>query len=272
MSTIDPYRKTDTLDDSLLEVLVARLEARGKHPYFMEMLREYLDAMHIDEAQHVLDMGSGTGVASRFIAHRPDFAGRITGIDLSPYLTQVAEQLAIEERVAERIEFRAGGIRDHGFSDGMFDAVIAHTLMSHVADPMATLMEAARVVKPGGTVGIFDGDYASTAFGHEDSGKSQTYDEAIINAVVTNPRVMRQMPRMLRKAGLELVAAFPHVIADIGKADFWQPAIVLFRQLIPKAGTMTEREANTLVDGLLNASNEDVFFGVTNFYSYVAKR
>lgn len=272
MSTIDPYRKTDTLDDSLLKVLVTRLEARGKHPYFMKILQEYLDAMHIDEAQKVLDMGCGTGVASRFIAHRPAFAGRITGIDLSPYLTQVAEHLAIEEGVAERVEFRAGDTRSLDFSDGIFDAVVAHTLVSHVDDPLATLMEAARVVKPGGIVGIFDGDYASTAFGHEDSAKSLTYDEAIINAVVTNPRVMRQMPRMLQAARLELVAAFPHIIVDIGKADFWQPAIALFRQLIPTAGTMTEIEANTLVDGLLSASKEDVFFGATNFYSYVAKR
>ena len=71
MSTIDPYRKTNKLDDTLLKVLVTRLEARGKHPYFIKILQEYLDAMHIDEAQKVLDMGCGTGVASRSIAHRP---------------------------------------------------------------------------------------------------------------------------------------------------------------------------------------------------------
>jgi ubiquinone/menaquinone biosynthesis C-methylase UbiE len=234
--------------------------------------KKYLDAMHIDEAQKVLDMGCGTGVASRSIAHRPAFAGRITGIDLSPYLTQVAEHLAIKEGVAERVEFRAGDTRSLDFSDGIFDAVVAHTLVSHVDDPLATLMEAARVVKPGGIVGIFDGDYASTAFGHEDSAKSQTYDEAIINAVVTNPRVMRQMPRMLRAARLELVAAFPHVLADIGKANFWQPAIALFRQLIPTAGQMTEEDTNTMIDALLNASKKGVFFGVSNFYSYIAKR
>jgi ubiquinone/menaquinone biosynthesis C-methylase UbiE len=145
-------------------------------------------------------------------------------------------------------------------------------LVSHVDDPLATLMEAARVVKPGGIVGIFDGGYASTAFGHEDSAKSQTYDEAIINAVVTNPRVMRQMPRMLRAARLERVAAFPHVLADIGKANFWQPAIALFRQLIPTAGQMTEEDTNTMIDALLNASKKGVFFGVSNFYSYIAKR
>jgi hypothetical protein len=128
------------------------------------------------------------------------------------------------------------------------------------------------VVKPDEIVGIFDGDYASTAFGHADSAKSPIYDEAIINAVVTNPQVMRQMPMMLRAAGLELVAAFPHVLVDIAKADFWQPAISLFRQLIPTAGQMTEKNANIMLDALLSASKEGVLFGVSNFYSYIAKR
>ena len=45
MSTTDPYGKTDRLDETSLEVIVARLEARGKHPFFDRMLREYLDAM-----------------------------------------------------------------------------------------------------------------------------------------------------------------------------------------------------------------------------------
>ncbi len=85
MSTTDPYSKTDRLDETSLEVIVARLEARGKHPFFDRMLREYLDAMEIDAAETVLDMGCGTGVAARAIARRPDFTGTVLGIDLGPY-------------------------------------------------------------------------------------------------------------------------------------------------------------------------------------------
>jgi hypothetical protein len=51
-------------------------------------------------------------------------------------------------------------------------------------------------------VGIFDGDYASITFGHEDPARGKAYDEAFIDAIVTSPRVMRQMPRLLREAGL----------------------------------------------------------------------
>jgi hypothetical protein len=35
---------------------------------------------------------------------------------------------------------------------------------------------------------------------------------------------------------------------------------------------MSESDANTLADALLKASDEGVFFGASNYYSYVAKR
>jgi len=81
MGTVDVYRITDELDDATLDVLVTRLEVRGKHPRFGQMMREYFDAMAIDSAGSVLDLGCGTGVASRAIARRAGFSGRVTGID-----------------------------------------------------------------------------------------------------------------------------------------------------------------------------------------------
>ena len=233
MSVADPFGMTDKLDDTLLQVIITRLEARAKHPVFAKMLQEYLDVMHIDVAHTVLDMGCGTGVSTRTIARRPRFAGRIIGVDLSPALAEAARRLAREEGLADRVEFRAGDTRSLDLPDGSFDVVIAHTLVSHVDNPLAVIKEAARVVKPGGMVGIFDGDYASLTFSHEDPAKGQVYDQALINAVVTSPRVMRQMPRLLREAGLELVVSLPYVLAEIGKADFWVSAIEsLIRKLL----------------------------------------
>jgi ubiquinone/menaquinone biosynthesis C-methylase UbiE len=272
MSPTDPYGRTDKLADSLLEVLVARLEARGKHPFFEKMLTEYLDVMQIDKARSVLDIGCGTGVATRALLRRPGFTGKVIGIDLSPYLVEVATRLAAEEGSGGRVEFRAGDTRSLDVPTGSFDAVIAHTLVSHVDNPLAVLKEAARVMKSGGQIGIFDGDYASLTFGHPDSAQAKAADEAIIDAIVTSPRVMREMPRLLHAAGLTLTASRSYVLAEIGKADFWLPAIASFRRLIPAAGIMTEGAANALADALVKASDEGTFFGASNYYSYVATR
>lgn len=130
MTPVDPYSMTNKLDDALIKVVVARLEARGKHPMFARMLQDYLDAMQIDTAKTVLDMGCGTGVAARAIARRPRFAGTVTGIDLSPSLAATAQDLAAEEGLAGRVEFRAGDTRSLDVADAAFDAVVAHTLVS----------------------------------------------------------------------------------------------------------------------------------------------
>jgi ubiquinone/menaquinone biosynthesis C-methylase UbiE len=272
MKPSDPYAVTDKLDDSLLQVIVTRLETRGKHPVFDGMLREYLDAMQIDTAKLVLDIGCGTGVAARAIASRPGFSGRVLGIDLSEVLARTASQLAADEGLGDRTEFRAGDSRKLELTDGVFDALVAHTLLSHIDDPMVVVREAARLVRSGGMIGIFDGDYESMTFGHADPAKGKAYDNTVVSGVATSPRVMRQMPRLLQAAGLQLVATFPYIVAEVGKADFWAPAIESFRRLLPKSGVMTEQEADAWAEGLRIDSVDGVFFGASNFYGYVARR
>jgi ubiquinone/menaquinone biosynthesis C-methylase UbiE len=272
MATVDVYRITDQLDDPTLAAVAARLEARGKHPRFIEMMHEYLEAMGIDSAASVLDLGCGTGVASRAIAHRKGFAGRVTGIDRSPYLTAAAKRFATDEGVTGRVEFRTGDSQSLKLPDAAFDAVVAHTLISHVEDPRAVMREIARIVRPGGRIGIFDGDYASLTYGTDDPAQGKATDELIVNALVTNPRVMREMPQLLKDAGLVLEAAFAHVVADIGKADFFAPGLQSLLRVLPRSGAMSESEARGWVNAMLRRSEEGTYFGASNFYSYVAKR
>ena len=172
---------------------------------------------------------------------------------------ETAARLAAEEGVGGSIEFRAGDTRGLELADGAFDAVVAHTLLSHVDDPPAVIREAARVVRPGGMLGFFDGDFASLTFGHADPVQGRAYDEAAIGAVFTSPRVMRQMPRLLRAAGLDLVAFFPYVIAEAGKADYWLPAIESFRKLVPQGGGMSAPEAEAWADTLRRNSDAACF-------------
>ena len=270
--TADPFGRTHELDDGTLEALVVRFEARGKHPHFSRMLREYLAAMDIAPTARVLDIGCGTGLAARAVARGPGFAGTIIGIDLSGYLVAAAARLAGEEGIGERLEFRTGDASHLEFSDESFDAVVAHTLLSHVDDPLSVLEEAARVVRPGGTVGIFDGDYASLTFGHPDPEKGKAYDETLTRALVTNPRVMRQLPRLLHTAGLELLASFPYVLSEAGAATFWSSAIEAYSRLLPKSGAMSDMETDAWAASLRADSEAHVFFGSCNYYAYVARR
>lgn len=268
----DVYGNTDKLEKPVLDVIVTRLEERGQHPRFTEMMHEYFDVMQLSEAQTVLDIGCGTGVATRALAQRSDFQGKITGIDLSDHLIDVAKQLAKDDNVGNKIDFQVGDTRGLNIPDNSFDVVIAHTLLSHVDDCHTAVDEMARVVKPQGYVAIFDGDYASLTFGHPDPEEGKRIDDLIISAVITQPRVMRQMPRILKNAGLDLSTSFAHVLSEMGEANFWASSVNSFRNLLPTVGVMTKEEATTWADERMKDSDEGVFFGSSNYLTYVARK
>jgi ubiquinone/menaquinone biosynthesis C-methylase UbiE len=269
---IDPYGRTRELGEPALAAMVARLEQRGGHPSFAGMLHAYLDRLPLASARSVLDLGCGTGVAARAVASRTEFAGRIVGIDLSPHMVAAARRLAHEEGLAERITFQIGDSQALEEADAACDVVIAHTLMSHVPAPDAVLAEAARVVRPGGTVAIFDIDPASLTFGTEDPEYGQRMERAIGDALLANPRLMRAMPLLLRRAGLELVGSLAWVIAEVGRGDFWLGALDSFLVLVPEAGALSVDEIQGFVDAQRRASAEGTFFAAANYYAYLAKR
>lgn len=144
--------------------------------------------------------------------------------------------------------------------------------MSHVEEPLKIVEEAGRVVKPGGLIAVFDGDYASMTFALDDPARATWYDEALINALVTSPRVMRQVPRLIRRADLEMIWMFPYVMAEAGEANFWLSAIDAYEMLAPRSGQMTGAEATRWADELREASDRGVFFGASNYYTYIARR
>ena len=112
--------------------MVERLEARATPLTFVAMLDEYLDAMGIDQADRVIDLGCGTGVGNRAILRRPRFQGSVLGVDLSPHLVEVARHHAQADGTADRAEFRACDTTSLDVGDASFDAAIAQTLLSHV--------------------------------------------------------------------------------------------------------------------------------------------
>src|SRR6187431_958794 len=120
MPTNDIFARTDTLDSQVLDVMVTRLEARGQHPSFRNMLHDYLEVMAIDSAHMVLDLGCGTGLAARTIALRPAFTGTVVGVDRSAYLLNAAQRLAQQAGVASRISFQIGDTHRLELPDATF--------------------------------------------------------------------------------------------------------------------------------------------------------
>ena len=203
---------------------------------------------------------------------REGFEGRVIGIEQSPVFVEVAQRLADEEGVGERTEFRVGDAHALDLADASVDAVVAHTTMSHVTDPLRVLKEAARVLRPGGAFAAFDGDYASWTFGSSDHAMAKEMEDALLAAVVSKPRVMRDMPRLLRDAGLRLVDVDAHVYADVGQSAFFLGAAESYAPLVARSGLVPADRVDAWLAELRSASEDGEFFAACNYYAYIATR
>ena len=150
--------------------------------------------------------------------------------------------------------------------------VILHTLISHVDDPGRVLSEARRVLRPGGTIAIFDGDYASLTFAHPDPELAVAVEEGIKQVMVANPRVMRDLPRLLDAADLELLDAQGTVYADIGTGAFWANAAEAYAGVLGRSGLLPTEVVEGWRTDQADALARRVFFGASVYYTYLARR
>ncbi len=112
------------------------------------------------DAKTVLDLGCGTGTATRAIARRLPTA-HIIGLDLSPYMVFAAQ---LKAQSFSNITFLHANAEHLPFDDNSFDTVTA-SLLFHETPRHAALnimKEARRVLKPGGKFIIFDGAQGNT--------------------------------------------------------------------------------------------------------------
>ncbi len=114
-----------------------------------ERLARMVRAIGSDRA---VDIACGPGtLALRFAPH----VRWICGLDLTPAILERARRSAESEGLAN-LDFAIGDAQSLPFADGSLDIAVTSYALHHFPDAARTIGEMARVVKPGGRVGILD--------------------------------------------------------------------------------------------------------------------
>ena len=133
--------------------MVASLEARGHTSGYLRVVGNLMDEARLQPGDVVLEVGCGTGVLDRWLAHRTGGANRIVGVDINRFLLQEATALARQEGLEHLIEFREGSAEALPFPDRSFDVAMSSTVIQR-ADADRMLAEMVRVTRPGGRVAV----------------------------------------------------------------------------------------------------------------------
>jgi SAM-dependent methyltransferase len=160
------------------------------------------------EGETVLDLGSGGGIDVLLSARRVGPSGTAYGLDMTQEMLELARSNAREAGVAN-VEFLEGLIEDIPLPDASVDVVISNCVINLSTDKAAVISEIARVLRPGGRVGVSDvvaEDHLSPA----DRAARGSYVGCIAGALS-----FEEYRRLLEGAGLVDVEVTPtHELAD----------------------------------------------------------
>jgi SAM-dependent methyltransferase len=110
------------------------------------LLARYANVSH----PNVVDLGSGTGLSSRWAA---TWAASVIGVEPNPEMRAVAQST-----FSPRVEYRSGSAEATGLPESSVDIVLVVQAM-HWMDPTPTLAEVARILRPGGVLAAIDADW-----------------------------------------------------------------------------------------------------------------
>jgi demethylmenaquinone methyltransferase/2-methoxy-6-polyprenyl-1,4-benzoquinol methylase len=116
--------------------------------------RTLIDAIDPTPGMRILDVATGTGLVAFGLARR---GANVVGLDQSEHMLAGARRrLSTEPELADRVSFIQGEAEQLPFADGEFDALSFTYLLRYVDDRAATMRELARVVNPGGRIGMIE--------------------------------------------------------------------------------------------------------------------
>jgi len=116
--------------------------------------RALIDAIDPRPGMRILDVATGTGLVAAGLAER---GAEVVGVDQSEQMLAGARaRLAARPDLASRVTLVRGEAERLPFADAEFDALSFTYLLRYVDDRAATIRELARVLKPGGHIGMVE--------------------------------------------------------------------------------------------------------------------
>jgi len=131
----------------------------GQDPRWRATLVDQINPL---PGQRVLDVATGTGLVAFALARR---GCDVVALDQSQEMLAVAHaHLERRRDLQARVSFIRGEAEHLPFDDGEFDALTFTYLLRYVDERAATMRELARVVKPGGRIGMVEFGVPSSPF------------------------------------------------------------------------------------------------------------
>ncbi|HZM35095.1 MAG TPA: methyltransferase domain-containing protein [Burkholderiales bacterium] len=250
------------------ERLADVLEKRGADGQQQAMRVAFLDAVPFPPDARVLDLGCGTGVLTRLLGRRPGVSS-VIGVDPAPALLDRAREAAAG---IPNTSFREGDSRSLPLDDATFHVVTCDSMLSHVPGPERALAEAFRVLRPGGCLAAFDGDYATATVALGDHDPLQVCVDAMMANSVTDRRIMRRLTSIAAAAGFEIVSLRSFGFVETSSDGYMLTVVDRGADILRSQGNIGEETADSLKAEARRRLKAGRFFGHIAYAGLVARK
>jgi SAM-dependent methyltransferase len=197
------YGRVD--EDPNVSVLVQTMDATSRWRATRELRAWERHGLQLRAGQRLLDVGCGLGDAALALAEDLGPGGEVVGIDVSASMLTVARERATAAECS--IRFSVGDALSLHEPDASFDAARSERTLQWLTDPEAAVAQLARVLRPGGRIGLIDTDWSTL--------RLDVGDDDIAAKVSAALRVERRRPSnigsrllgLLRSAGFRDASA-----------------------------------------------------------------
>ena len=201
--------------------VVALLLGDSYHPGGLALTRRMADRLDLRPGHRVLDVASGRGGTALLLAR--EYGVEVTGIDLSDANVALSSGAAQAAGLADRVRFHVGDAERLAVPDAAFDAVVCECAFCTFHDKPTAAAELARVLRPGGRLGITDVTVDPARLPAELSGL------AVWIACIADARPVPEYARILTAAGLAVTHTERHDPAIAAMVDQIEARLTLVR-------------------------------------------
>lgn len=229
----------------------------------------------------VLEAGCGVGAQTVILAATSPRA-HITSIDISP-VSLAQARAAVAVTGAANVTFEPADIFALPFAPASFDHVFVCFVLEHLAQPVVALRHLARVLKPGGTITVIEGDHGSTYF-HPDSPFARRAVQCLVDLQARahgNALIGRELHPRLLEAGFDGVAVSPRMVYVDGSRPrlvdgftkkTFTAMVAGVREPAIATGLMSAEDFDRGIADLVRAAEPDGVFCYTFFKGRGVKR
>jgi len=206
---------------------VALLLGDSYHPGGAALTRRLAALLELAPGQRVADIASGPGATARLLA--TEYAVTVEGVDIAAPVVQRAQEATAGTGLTGAVRFHVGDSEALPFRDSTFDAVVTECAFCTFPDKVAAAAEFARVLRPGGRLGLADVTIADSGLPDE-----LTTVSAWV-ACIADSRPLTRYIDVLTDAGLHATHTESQDVALARMIDHIEARLHLARMTFPQA-------------------------------------